>query len=210
MRKSLPLLVILPLLTACEDISVPFVAPLEIPMEGVSDKGVDGLFRLNAASEAMTLDELRDSMPAMYQDVEDFTVTSLVLSDPGMGEDLIDPEYDELIDPEYDELIDPEYDELIDPEYDELSDFAINAAIYISLDDVLDQDDKLLAWVDEFENDEAHYEAEVTDHAQLSQHEEGAFHVIVTATFNIAPPENLNLPLLISGNGTISPSDVLQ
>ena len=194
MRKSLPLLVLVPLLTACEDISVPFVAPLEIPMEGVSDQGVDGLYRLNAASEAMTLDDLRDQMPAMYQDVQDFTVTSLILSDPGSG----------------DELIDPEYDELIDPEYDELSDFAVNAAIYISLDEVLDEGDSLLAWVDAFENDEAHYEAEVTDQAQLSQHDDGAFHVIVTATFNSEPPENLNLPLLISGNGTVKASDVLR
>ena len=141
-------------------------------------------------------------MPEQVAHVNDFTVTALTLSDPAARDDLIDPEYDELID--------PEYDELIDPEYDELSEFAVNAAVYISADDVLDEGDALLAFVDEFENDQAHYEANVTENAQLSRYEDASFHVIVTATFNKQPPESLHLPLLISGHGTVDPMEVIQ
>ena len=75
---------------------------------------------------------------------------------------------------------------------------------------MLDEGDALLAFVDEFENDQAHYEANVTENAQLSRYEDASFHVIVTATFNKQPPESLHLPLLISGHGTVDPMEVIQ
>lgn len=201
MRKSLLIAAVLPMLTACEEIAVPFVLPVDIPLDAVSDQGPDGLFRLNAASEAMSLDDVRAELPSAYQGVTDFTVTNLTLSDPGSQD---------VRDPEYDEVRDPEYDEVRDPEYDELSDFAVNAAVYISLDEWLDDSDRPLAFVNEFANDQAHYEAEVTEYAELGLYEEGSFHVIVTATFNEAPPTSLTLPMLIAGNGSLDPLQALS
>ena len=216
MRKTLaPLALLLPLLVACEEIGVPFVAPVTISMADV-DEGADGLYRLHSISDEMSLDDLRAELPSSFQGVQDFTVTNLTLSDPGTQvrdpeyDEVRDPEYDEVRDPEYDEVRDPEYDEVRDPEYDELSNFVVNAAIYVSTDDQLDPGDQLLAFIDEFSDDQAHHEAEVTENAQLSYYENESFHVIVSAVFSAQPPEHMTLPMTLAGYGTLQPSEMLE
>jgi len=214
-RKSLAALALLPLLVACEEIGVPFVAPLTIPVAEVNE-GADGLYHLHSVSDELSLDDLRAELPAGFQGVRDFTVTNLTLSDPGTQvrdpeyDEVRDPEYDEVRDPEYDEVRDPEYDEVRDPEYDELSNFVVSATIYVSADDQLDPGDQLLAFIDEFSEDQAHYEAEVTENAQLSYYEDEGFHLIVTSVFTEQPPEHLDLPLMLAGYGSMQPSEMLQ
>lgn len=200
MRKFLPLTLALPLLTACGEVELPFLAPVSISLPQVDEAEADGTYRLVDSSEMGTIDDLLAEAPMDLSGLEEFELTGVTLRDP---------EFDTLLDPEFDTLTDEEG--LLDPEFDtyRLADFAQSVRVFISRDQQLSQDDVLIATINDFAPDVEVYEAEVTDRAVLSQYADGEFALVVEASFHEMPPAEMSLPMVVSGLATMNALDAI-
>lgn len=200
MRKFLPLAFALPMLTACGEVEIPFLAPISIDLPAMDEPDEEGMWRLVDSSEMGTIDDLLAEAPVDIQGLEEFQLTGLSISDP---------EFDTLLDPEFDTLTDE--DHISDPEFDTygLSDFASAVRVFISRDQELSDDDVVIATLNDFPPGETVYAAQVTDAAVLSNYADGEFALVVEAHFFEAPPAEMSLPMTLSGVATMNALDAI-
>ena len=198
MKKFLPIAFALPMLTACGDVEIPFLAPISIDLPAMDEPDEEGMWRLVEASEMGTIDDLLAEAPVEIQGLEEFELTGVTIRDP---------EFDTLLDPEFDTLTDDE--QILDPEFDTLSDFASAVRVFISRDQELSEDDVVIAVIDEFAPGQEVYEAQVTDAAVLSKYADGEFALVVEAHFFEAPPAEMSLPMTLSGTATMNALDAI-
>ena len=195
MKKLIvPALFALPVLTACGEVEVPFLAPVSVQLPDL-EPTEDGLIHYVEASEMKSIDELRAEAPGELSGLSDFQLTAIQLKDP---------EFDLMMD-------EVPADDLKDPEFDTLSDFANAVRVFISFDQELSDDDVLLAVIGDFPADQASYEAEVTDHAVLADYDDGGdWALIVEAEFTRPPPGEMELPMTLFGTATYDTLDQLR
>jgi len=201
MRKLIPALALVPVLTACGEVELPFLAPVTIKVPALEEKP-DGTISYVDASEMGTVDDLLAESPVELTGLEEFELTALTISDP---------EFDTISDPEFDTISDPEFDTISDPEFDtySLGDFATAVRVFISADQELSDDDMLIATINDFPADQTDYEAEVTNHAVLSKYADGEFALVVEAHFHSAPPAEMEIPLTLYGVATMAPLEMV-
>ena len=179
MKRILLVLAPLPLLTACGEVEIPFVAPVEIEIPELDAPDEDGVIRLVEASEMKSLDDLRAEMPEELDGLQDFTLTGLSIMDPEPMMELEDGEVTE--------------------EPLSLGDYALEVRVFLSTDQERSDDDMLLAVVEDFSSETGQYEAIVTDAAQLSRYEEGGFALITEADLIEVPPAHVAIPMTVRG-----------
>lgn len=205
MRKLIPALVALPVLTACGEVEFPFLAPVSISVPAM-EQADDGTMQYVDASELGTVDDLLAEAPVDVSGLQDFELTALRISDPEFdtadsGDSISDPEFDTVEDG--DGISDPEFDTY------KLGDFVTAVRVYISSDRELSDDDSLIAVINDFPTDQTEYEADVTDAAVLSQYADGEFALVVEAHFHSAPPVEMELPLTLYGVATMAPLEMV-
>ena len=150
-----------------------------------------GIFELVEATPRISMEELRDEAPVELEAVREFTLTDVEVSEP---RDLAPGT--------------------------SLADFVVGARIFISEDEVLSDDDRLLAIIEQAEvvdgqemapaPMESSLVTELVEEVSLSQYESGEFSVIIEATFSEIPPEAFELPLVLIGYGTTSADDMIR
>ena len=185
MRKLIPALALVPVLTACGEVELPFLAPVTIKVPALEEKP-DGTISYVDASEMGTVDDLLAESPVELTGLEEFELTALTISDP-----------------EFDTISDPEFDTY------SLGDFATAVRVFISADQELSDDDMLIATINDFPADQTDYEAEVTNHAVLSKYADGEFALVVEAHFHSAPPAEMEIPLTLYGVATMAPLEMV-
>ncbi len=193
MRKLIPLLAALPVLTACGEVEIPFLAPVSISMPEL-EEAEDGTISYVQASELGTVDDLIAESPVDVSALEDFELTALKISDP---------EFDTVFDGDDSSISDPEFDTY------KLGDFATAVRVFISSDRELSDDDALIAVISDFPADQSDYDADITDAAVLSQYADGEFALVVEAYFHTAPPAEMDLPLILFGVATMAPLEMV-
>ncbi|HJN76424.1 MAG TPA: hypothetical protein QGF58_21025 [Myxococcota bacterium] len=209
MRKLIPLLAALPVLTACGEVEIPFLAPVSISMPEL-EEAEDGTISYVQASELGTVDDLIAESPVDVSALEDFELTALKISDPEF-DTVFDGDDSSISDPEFDTVFDGDDSSISDPEFDtyKLGDFATAVRVFISSDRELSDDDALIAVISDFPADQSDYDADITDAAVLSQYADGEFALVVEAYFHTAPPAEMDLPLILFGVATMAPLEMV-
>ena len=82
MKKFLPIAFALPMLTACGDVEIPFLAPISIDLPAMDEPDEEGMWRLVEASEMGTIDDLLAEAPVEIQGLEEFELTGVTIRDP--------------------------------------------------------------------------------------------------------------------------------
>lgn len=184
-----PAIMVLPMLVACGEVEIPFVAPVVIEVPELPQADADGLIHYSDASEMKSLDELRAEVPAEISDIREFTLTGMALRDPeimvyrgGTGGE------DELV-----------------QETVMLADMVHEIRIFISADQERSDDDVLLAVLSDFDPGNELHEAMVTEAAQMSRYEEGGFALITEADFLEVPPAAMTLEMTLRGLALVDP-----
>lgn len=178
-----PAIMVLPMLVACGEVEIPFVAPVALEIPELAQADADGIIRHIEASEMKSLDDLRAEVPAEISDIRDFTLTGMALRDP---EIMV---YQEGPDGE-DEVV---QETLL------LADMVQEVRVFISTDQVRSDDDILLAVLNDFDPENELHEALVTDAAQMSRYEEGGFALITEADFLEVPPTAMTIEMTLRG-----------
>jgi hypothetical protein len=178
-----PAIMVLPMLVACGEVEIPFVAPVALEIPDLTQADADGIIRHTEASEMKSLDDLRAEVPAEMADIRDFTLTGMALRDPQMMV------YREG----------PNGEGEVVQETMLLADMVQEVRVFISTDQERSDDDILLAVLSDFNPDNELHEAVVTEAAQMSRYEEGGFALITEADFLEVPPTAMTIEMTLRG-----------
>lgn len=178
-----PAIMVLPMLVACGEVEIPFVAPVALEVPELAQADADGIIRHIEASEMKSLDDLRAEVPAQLSDIRDFTLTGMALRDP---EIMV---YREL----------PGGEGEMSTETLLLADMVQEVRVFISTDQERSDDDVLLAVISDFDPNNELHEAVVTDAAQMSRYEDGGFALITEADFLEVPPSAMTIEMTLRG-----------